>query len=126
MTDQQKPWIGDVPHSWKGGYWGVTCPFYPDHGPMWVTKDELYVCPHRTHDGFWGNVPSLPAYVKLLEQYPDGVVPVTRASWRSPDLIKHYWPDDSAAGSQAARQDVLSPDYESIDGLANTTTEVSS
>jgi|694.fasta_scaffold03391_25 hypothetical protein len=126
MTDNQDRWVGDVPHSWKGGYWGATCPFYADHGPMWVTKDELYVCSHRAHDGFWGNMPDLPGYAKLREQYPDGIVPVTKSYWRSSDLVRHYWPDDPAAGSQAIRQEVLSPDYESIDGLENPALEANS
>jgi hypothetical protein len=71
-------------------------------------------------------MPDLPGYAKLREQYPDGIVPVTKSYWRSSDLVRHYWPDDPAAGSQAIRQEVLSPDYESIDGLENPALEANS
>lgn len=122
MTEQQERWVGDVPHSWsKTGYWGATCPYYEDHGPMWITQDGLYVCAHRAHDGFWGNVPNLPSYTKLLEQYPDGVVPITKSYWTSSDLVRHYWPDDSAAGSQAARQEGLSLNSLSTEEFENPT-----
>lgn len=99
MSQNGSHWVGDVPHSWSKGYWGATCPIYQDHGPMLVTKENVYVCSHRAHDGFHGFIADLPGYAKLREQYPDGVVPITKKTWTSDELVKHYWPDDSAAGS---------------------------